>query len=194
MDLKQSDGGGILQKKGGNSIDLALNDASPQDLGSVLLLSLRPNSTIGREGSARRLALCKDLQAQEHDGAVASERPAQAAPQAQRLDLKQASDSKSDQPPDYAPPPYPPSNNGASRGTAIRHHTNQVIEASKVRARDEVHLLPSFRAIATLTKPLAATNAECTTESQYSIISTTARSSPSMRRTTIAIVPSTVIR
>ena len=40
-------------------------------------------------------------------------------------------------PPAYLPPAGPPPANAAGRAAA-RHHTNQVIEASKVRARDEV--------------------------------------------------------
>lgn len=39
-------------------------------------------------------------------------------------------------PPGYAPPPGAPPANGASRSSA-RHHTNQVIEAGKIRAHDE---------------------------------------------------------
>lgn len=48
-----------------------------------------------------------------------------------------ASGGKSDLPPGYAPPAGPPPANGASRAAA-RNHTNQVVEAAKVRARDEV--------------------------------------------------------
>lgn len=40
-------------------------------------------------------------------------------------------------PPAYVPPAGPPPANAAGRAAA-RHHTNQVIEAAKVRARDEV--------------------------------------------------------
>ena len=43
-------------------------------------------------------------------------------------------------PPAYAPPAGPPPANVAGRAAA-RHHTNQVIEAAKVRARDEVRCL-----------------------------------------------------
>jgi len=137
MDLKQSCSS-IEQKKGGNSIDLALN-ASQQT--SDQYFCSRCDLTIHSDDKDQHedWHFAKDLQAQEQDGAIASERPAQATPQVQRLDLKQAGDRKSDQPPDYAPPSYPPPKNGASRATAIRHHTNQVIEAAKVRARDEVH-------------------------------------------------------
>lgn len=39
-------------------------------------------------------------------------------------------------PPAYVPPPGQPPTNGASRSSA-RHHTNQVIEAGKIRAKDE---------------------------------------------------------
>lgn len=111
-----------------------------------------------------------DLQAEDQDRALASERPAPAAPQAQRLDLTQAGDSKSDQPSEYAPPSYPPPRNGASRATAIHRHTNQVIEAAKVRARDEVRFAFTLDVtITTSTNFLAATNAECATESSITV-------------------------
>ncbi len=132
MDLKQSRGS-IEQTKGRNS------NASQQT--SDQYFCSRCDQTIDSDEKDEHedWHFAKDLQAQEQDGAIASGRPAQAAPQAQRQDLKQAGDSKSYQPPDYAPPSYPPPKNGASRATAIRRHTNQVIEAAKVRARDEVH-------------------------------------------------------
>lgn len=80
----------------------------------------------------------KDLQAQEQDGAAAPAPPAQAPAQTQPLNPQPAGDSKFEQPPGYAPPSYPPPTNGASRERTIRHHTNQVIEAAKIRAKDEV--------------------------------------------------------
>lgn len=64
--------------------------------------------------------------------------PSHPPPRAQQQDLKQVGDSKGNQPPNHAPPSYPPPQDGASRATA-RHHTNQVIEAAKIRARDEVN-------------------------------------------------------
>jgi hypothetical protein len=44
------------------------------------------------------------------------------------------------QPPAYVPPQGPPPVNAAGIAAA-RHHTNQVIEAAKVRARDEVRYI-----------------------------------------------------
>lgn len=45
----------------------------------------------------------------------------------------------SDNPPSYAPPPgLPPALTSGSNRAAARHHTNAVIEAGKLRARDEV--------------------------------------------------------
>lgn len=79
----------------------------------------------------------KDLQAQEDD-ARAPERPAAAAPQPRMQNPKHADNSQSNTPASYAPPSYPPPQNAASRATAIYRHTNQVIEAAQVRARDEV--------------------------------------------------------
>lgn len=45
--------------------------------------------------------------------------------------------NKQGPPPSYAPPAGAPPVNGTSR-TVAHHHTNQVIEAAKVRAKDEV--------------------------------------------------------
>lgn len=101
----------------------------------------------------------KDLQEQDQNGAVAPEPPSQAPPPTHPVDSKRAGDapmtthpvdSKQDgngnstQPPGYAPPSYPPPASGASRERAIHHHTNQVIEAGKVRARDEVRFASSL--------------------------------------------------
>jgi Ubiquitin-Binding Zinc Finger len=64
--------------------------------------------------------LALNLQAQEQAGAGASERPA------------------GDQPPGYAPLSYSQSAYSTTRAMTSHHHTNQVIEAARVRARDEV--------------------------------------------------------
>ena len=88
----------------------------------------------------------KDLQ--EQDGPVVSQPPTHNASQPQS--------KAGPQPPDYAPPPgpppqqaqqasyappsHPPPQQGQSRAKAIYNHTNQVIEAAKVRARDEVRV------------------------------------------------------
>jgi hypothetical protein len=91
----------------------------------------------------------KDLESQEGNGVATPQPPPQiyapppTAPPSHDVKSQPASDSKTGQPPGYAPPSYappshPPPAAGASRAKAIRHHTNQVIEAAKVRARDEV--------------------------------------------------------
>ncbi|KAK4500600.1 hypothetical protein PRZ48_008789 [Zasmidium cellare] len=49
-------------------------------------------------------------------------------------------------PPAYAPPAGPPPGLGADRRN-IRHHTNQVIEAGKVRARDEQEMQQALQAL-----------------------------------------------
>ena len=86
----------------------------------------------------------EDLQAQEQDGPSTSQTPAQASKAPQKLDSTHTGggDMK-DQPPQYAPPSHaPPRNRISNRTTTHRPHTNQVIEAAKIRARDEV-CLPS---------------------------------------------------
>ncbi len=135
MDLKQSRG--IEQKKGRNSLELVLN-ASQQTSGQYFCAPCDQTMHLDEKDQHEDWHFAKDLQAREQDGTIALERPAQAAPHMQRLDLKRAGDSKSNQPPEFAPPSYPPPKNGASKATAVRRHTNQVIEAAKVRARDEV--------------------------------------------------------
>ena len=83
----------------------------------------------------------KDLE--EQDGAASTEHPTQFAPPP-HPPLPQASNaqqhfsvSKNEESPGYAAPSYPPPANGESRAIAIRHHTNQVTEAAKLRAGDE---------------------------------------------------------
>ena len=166
MDLKQN-GGGIDVQNGSNNVGSSL-DGSQQN--SDLYFCSRCDQKLKwhEKEEHEDWHFAKDLQSQEQDGAGASARPTQAVPQPQRPISKQAADSKDTQPPDYAPPSYPPppaapqpadSNNtqpsnyappsyppptnGASRAAA-RHHTNQVIEAGKVRARDEVRSTFSF--------------------------------------------------
>lgn len=65
--------------------------------------------------------------------------PPPGAPPAQRASN---SHQTNNQPPSYAPPPGAPP--GASR-LAARNHTNQVVEAAKLRARDEVSLRSACR-------------------------------------------------
>lgn len=91
----------------------------------------------------------QDLQAQEQDGPVA---PPPATDARQPSLGKAGGDTLKtpdpSEPPQYAPPSHPPpSRNRTSTSTStsvVRHHTNQVIEAAKIRARDEVSL-PLFQ-------------------------------------------------
>ena len=81
----------------------------------------------------------KSLDEQETGGSAATSH-SQAVPSYKQPDIKQSRDQKNDQPPTYAPPSHPPPKIGPSMAAPIRAHTNQVIEAAKVRARDEVRL------------------------------------------------------
>lgn len=55
------------------------------------------------------------------------------------MDSKKSVDSKNSQAPAYAPPSYaPPSHPPPTKAVAHRPHTNQVIEAARLRAKDEV--------------------------------------------------------
>ena len=54
--------------------------------------------------------------------------------------IEQNVSSQVNQPPTYAPPPMPPP---TSNRAAARHHKNPVIEAGRIRARDEVRLYHS---------------------------------------------------
>ena len=153
MDLKQSFGGDE-QTKGDNGTDSALN-ASQQTVDWHYCSRCDQTIQLDEKAEHEDWHFAKDLETQEPDGAIAPERPAQAAPQAQRQDVKQAGDGKSDQPPQHAPPSYappsyappshPPPSNSASRATASHHHTNPVIEAAKIRARDEVRFTSLLR-------------------------------------------------
>jgi hypothetical protein len=60
-----------------------------------------------------------------------------AAPAASTSRMPPQVDNKATMAPSYSLPPYAPPTSGPSR-PQHRHHTNPVIEAGKVRARDEV--------------------------------------------------------
>ncbi|OAP65179.1 hypothetical protein AYL99_01151 [Fonsecaea erecta] len=82
----------------------------------------------------------RDLQEQEDGSTTAAPPTTQATAKPPPVDIKQAGtgDSHDHDPPGYAPPSYPPPGAAASRpATTTYRHTNQVIEAGKVRARDE---------------------------------------------------------
>ena len=112
--------------------------------------------------------LALNLQANEQDAEVARGHTAQVPSILPGQDLSQGGDTNRDDPPSYAPSRMPNSD-GTNRVSSMRHHTNQVIEAAKVRARDEVSVPPI------LTWPLASTNrflaiyAERATESAVSV-------------------------
>ncbi|KAH0828263.1 hypothetical protein FOPE_00208 [Fonsecaea pedrosoi] len=79
----------------------------------------------------------RQIQAQEDKSTVTASRTTQTTAKAPSRDIKQAVDEKLVQPPAYAPPSHPPPQRATSRVTAKRPHTNPVIEAGRVRARDE---------------------------------------------------------
>lgn len=84
-----------------------------------------------------------DLQSQESSGdGIGQTSPAQSVTQnqPQQSNIKQKGGSVGHHPPAYAPPPYLPTTSWAS-GTVSRRHTNSVIEAAELRARDEVRFL-----------------------------------------------------
>ena len=152
-----------------------------------------------------------DLQAQEQNGATSPEPQSQPASTIQPLSSKQGRDSKEFQPPSYAPPSHPPPSHAAStgyappshphprnatNGAATHTHTNQVIEAAKIRARDEVNLETSSLCMSSGRLIISCSN-KCKTRykiSNFSTESTTVRSSLNMRPTIIAIVLSTTTR
>lgn len=79
-----------------------------------------------------------DLQSQEENNSPRPPPVAQAVSQFQALDLSGKPAPPGDgQPPQYAPPSYPPPVNSVNGSSQIRPHTNAVIEAGRVRARDE---------------------------------------------------------
>lgn len=146
----------------------------------------------------------QDLQAQEQDGPVEPPPAADARQPTGSLEKAGGDNLKTpdpSQPPEYAPPPHPPPpRNRTSRSTStstsvLRHHTNQVIEAAKIRARDEVP--PSLSDIEYLTSSLTPTSNKCRITSRAfscSTESTTQRLSLNMTRSITAIAPSTSIK
>ena len=86
----------------------------------------------------------KDLEAEDQAGHMVATRQSQIGPNVPQLDFKQGVEGKNGQPsepPNYAPPAYPPPKSLPHLAGPTRHHTNQVIEAAKIRARDEVRFL-----------------------------------------------------
>ena len=150
----------------------------------------------------------QDIQSQDQDdgGAAASASVNPLAPQmhTQKIDTKQDDASDSHPPPAYAPPSYPPptslatasksSAKNPSNSLATRRHTNKVIEAAELRARDEVSPLSAPCADDTI---LTFISKKCKTRCRIcnsKTASTTAKSSQSTTRTIIAAVLSTDIR
>ena len=131
----EQDRGSVEQIKLSKNTDLAPKDSS-QVVDHYLCSRCDQKLPWHEKDEHEDWHFAKDLEANDEDGTTTSQRPAPTAPQPQAQSLKHGTDSKNDQPHNYAPPSYPPPN--ASRTTAIRPHTNQVIEAAKVRARDEV--------------------------------------------------------
>jgi hypothetical protein len=79
----------------------------------------------------------KDLEAEDQAGQKVAMKQSQIGSNVPQLSSKQ--DVAPDYPPpNYPPPTYPPPRSAPSVARPIRHHTNQVIEAAKIRARDEV--------------------------------------------------------
>lgn len=105
--------------------------------------------------------LATDLQSEETSGEstlhISQKQP-------QRAEGKQQqSDGDSDQPPSYAPPAYPPPTSRAG-GTVSRPHTNQVIEAAELRAKDEVRIASGPCIVVLQAESWIATNAKRITE------------------------------
>ena len=82
------------------------------------------------------------------------------------VDSKKDTKSSNGAAPGFAAPKYPPPNRATHQATA-HHHTNQVIEAGKVRARDEVCCFCFDNR--TLAKPFLARDAEFVAESAISV-------------------------
>ncbi|KIY02092.1 uncharacterized protein Z520_02230 [Fonsecaea multimorphosa CBS 102226] len=137
MDLKTGSNGFAQEKAAGNGVDLAF-DASQQaaaDQYSCERCDETMDPALKDEHEDWHFA--RDLQAQEDGSTAAAPSTTQATAKPPPPDLKQAGDGRNDQPPDYAPPSYPPPSTAPSRATTGHRHTNKVIEAGKVRARDE---------------------------------------------------------
>ncbi|KIW10745.1 hypothetical protein PV08_10044 [Exophiala spinifera] len=64
-----------------------------------------------------------------------------------KSDHKQRVAGTRDQPPSYAPPSYSPPHSTARATASIRQHTNQVIEAAQIRARDEQQMQNALQSL-----------------------------------------------
>ncbi|KIW90056.1 uncharacterized protein Z519_09487 [Cladophialophora bantiana CBS 173.52] len=135
MESKQNSSS-FEQKKAGNPVDLVY-DASEKTADRYFCSRCDQTNASDSKDEHEDWHLAKDLQEQEQCGAIAAASTVHTSVHASQLNVKQTGDGKRDQPPAYAPPSYPPPRNAASRTRSIRRHTNQVIEAGKVRARDE---------------------------------------------------------
>lgn len=78
-----------------------------------------------------------DLQEQDGSNAANTAQVAQATSKVAQMNLKTGDNDQSPQSSQYAPPSHPPPANGINGGAVHRPHSNQVIEAGRVRARDE---------------------------------------------------------
>lgn len=146
MDVKQSDYSADV-KNPGNGVDETVKSSQPTS-DQYFCPRCEQSMHFNEKDEHDDWHFAKDLEIQDQDSVAPSQPPAQ-TPQSQQSKPHVATDSKSEQPPGYAPPSYPPPShppptNGSSRARAIHHHTNQVIEAAKVRARDEVCILPNL--------------------------------------------------
>ena len=135
MDSKQNRTNNQV-KKGIDMTDLSSN-GSTQISDQFLCSRCEQRIPSGEKDEHEDWHFAKDLQEQDHDSAGISPSAAQTSSHVQPRKAKQVSDSKNDPPPSYAPPSGPPPTNSARRATGTPRHTNQVIEAANIRARDE---------------------------------------------------------
>lgn len=172
MDIKQSDYSTDL-KNPGNDMDGVL-DPTQHASDGYLCPRCEKSMSFSEKGEHDDWHFAKDLETQDQGGVATLQPPPPVAPPTQDSKPHPASDEKSGQPPGYAPPSYappshPPPAAGASRAKAIRHHTNQVIEAAKIRAIDEVCCSEVYTTMVQSANSSAARNAERPAESPATI-------------------------
>jgi len=145
MDVKQPENGAVTLKDGDNKTKSTFDSLGKlADHFSCSQCGQSLHSSEKEEHEDWHFA--KTLEAEDQASTIATARPAQATLKAQQTHLKQADTNQKSRPPDYAPPSGPPPSNGTGRVVANHQHTNKVIEAARIRAKDEVRFLFGTRA------------------------------------------------
>ena len=133
VDNKYTNGSNGLASGQGSAIDDMAHN--PDSESGAITTDMEKQQLADEELARRMQAEWNEQDQDEPQRSVAP--PPMPPPVNDTKGAQQNGGSMNDEPPQYAPPAgRPPANRNA--GMIARHHTNAVIEAAKVRARDEV--------------------------------------------------------